>query len=117
MRAFTVKSALGRSELRNWSECNIIFVCAVSEVIRNVKTCICCAHCPQWRLFRSKKQRMTSLCQWKTRMAQITSKLRLKAGSQCAGHIGCRPLSDKVLCHFAPVALLRPRRRARDSTE
>jgi hypothetical protein len=32
MRTFTVKSALGRSGLRNWSECTqaIIFVCAVS---------------------------------------------------------------------------------------
>ena len=37
---FTVQSgtALGRSGLRNWSECTITFVCAASEVIRNLKT-------------------------------------------------------------------------------
>ena len=33
--------ALGRSGLRNWSECTITFVCAVSEVVRNMTTCIC----------------------------------------------------------------------------
>ena len=35
-RTFTVQSgtALGRSGLRNWSECTITFVCAASEVIR-----------------------------------------------------------------------------------
>ena len=40
---FTVQSgtALGRSGLRNWSECTITFVCAASEVIRNLKTGIC----------------------------------------------------------------------------
>ena len=77
-RTFTVQSgtALGRSGLRNWSECTIIFVCAASEVIRNLKTCIC----RQWRLIRSTKQQMTSL--WK--MTQIS---KLKAGSlECAGH-------------------------------
>ena len=63
-------NALGRSGLRNWSECTITFVCAVSEVIRSSKTCIY----PQRRLIRSKKQRMTSL--WK--MTQIS---KLKAGS------------------------------------
>jgi hypothetical protein len=34
-------TALGRSGLRNWSECSITFVCAVSEVVRNMTTCIC----------------------------------------------------------------------------
>ena len=69
---FTVQSgtALGRSGLRNWSECTLTFVCAVSEVLRNMKTCSCF----QWRLIRSKKQRMTSL--WK--LTQIS---KLKAGS------------------------------------
>ncbi len=40
-RTFTVQSgtALGRSGLRNWSECTITFV--ASEVIRNLKTGIC----------------------------------------------------------------------------
>ena len=33
--------ALGRSGLRNWSECTTTFVCAVSEVVRNMTTCIC----------------------------------------------------------------------------
>ena len=39
---FTVQSgtALGRSGIRNWSECTITFVCAASEVIRILKTCI-----------------------------------------------------------------------------
>ena len=39
-RTFTVQSgtALGQSGLRNWSECTITFVCAASEVIRNLKT-------------------------------------------------------------------------------
>jgi hypothetical protein len=78
-RTFTVQlesgTALSRSGLRNWSECTSTFVCAVSEVIRNMKTCSCL----QWRLIRSTKQRMTSL--WKT--IQIS---KLKAGSQCAGH-------------------------------
>ena len=91
--------ALGRSGLRNWSECTITFVCAVSEVIRSSKTCIC----PQRRLIRSKKQRMTSL--WK--MTQIS---KLKAGSlvllKCAGHHNDGP----------SVALLRPRR-AREFTQ
>ena len=63
-------NALGRSGLRNWSECTITFVCAVSEVIRSSKTCIC----PQRRLIRSKKQRMTSLL----KMTQLS---KLKAGS------------------------------------
>ena len=36
-RTFNVQSGtgLGRSGLRNWSECTITFVCAASEVIRN----------------------------------------------------------------------------------
>ena len=29
---------MGRSGLRNWSECTETFVCAASEVIRNLKT-------------------------------------------------------------------------------
>jgi hypothetical protein len=49
-----------------------LLVCAVSEVIRSSKTCIC----PQRRLIRSKKQRMTSL--WTRKMTQIS---KLKAGS------------------------------------
>ena len=64
--------ALGRSGLRNWSECTTTFVCAVSEVVRNMTTCIC----PQGRLIRSKKQRMISL--WKMPVTQIS---KLKAGS------------------------------------
>jgi hypothetical protein len=34
-------TALGRSGLRNWPKCTITFVCAVSEVVRNMTTCIC----------------------------------------------------------------------------
>ncbi len=53
VRTFTVQlesgTALGRSGLRNWSERTLTFVCAVSEVIRNMKTCSCL----QWRLIRS----------------------------------------------------------------
>jgi hypothetical protein len=77
-RTFTVQNgtALGRNGLRNWFECTITFGCAVSEVIRNTRTCIC----PQWRLIRSKKQQVTLV--W--RMTQI-SKLKAGAG-QCAGH-------------------------------
>ena len=76
-RTFTVQNgtALGRNGLRNWFECTITFGCAVSEVIRNTRTCIC----PQWRLIRSKKQQVTLV--W--RMTQIS---KLKAGGQCAGH-------------------------------
>ena len=40
------------------------------------------AHCPQWRLIRSRKQQMTTL--WKT--TQIS---KLKAGSQCSGRGHC----------------------------
>ena len=74
---FTVQSgtALGRNGLRNWFECTITFGCAVNEVTRNMRTCIC----PQWRLIRSKKQQVTLV--W--RMTQIS---KLKAGGQCAGH-------------------------------
>ena len=40
-RTFTVQNgtALGRNGLRNWFECTITFGCAVSEVIRNTRTC------------------------------------------------------------------------------
>ncbi len=48
---------------------------------------MCCAHCPRWRLIRSKKQRMTSL--WKMAHWQITSKL--KAVSQCGAAGGHCP--------------------------
>ena len=65
-RTFTVRNgtALGRNGLRNWFECTITFGCAVNEVTRNMRTCIC----PQWRLIRSKKQQVTLV--W--RMTQIS---------------------------------------------
>jgi len=71
---FTVQNgtALGRNGLRNWFECTITFGCAVSEVIRSMRTYIC----PQWRLIRSKKQQVTLV--W--RMTQI-SNLKLKAAA------------------------------------
>ena len=73
-RTFTVRNgtALGRNGLRNWFECTITFGCAVNEVTRNMRTCIC----PQWRLIRSKKQQVTLV--W--RMTQI-SKLKLAANA------------------------------------
>ena len=70
-------NAVWREKCAVYHDVPITFGCAVSEVIRNVRTCQCI--CPQWRLIRSKKQQVTLV--W--RMTQIS---KLKAGGQCAGH-------------------------------
>ncbi len=98
---------LGRlKRIRNWCECTITCLRpAVGEVIRNMKTCMCCAVCtlPAMAIDpieEAAEDLITSgRCQ-----AQITSKLsKLKAVSQCGAAGG----------HCPSAALLR---RARDCT-
>jgi hypothetical protein len=51
----------------------------------------------QWRLIRSKTQRMTSL--WKMTPSQIS---KLKAGSQCAGNCPSVALMRRARFHSTP---------------